>query len=131
MDVEIIAKFCTSLFYWKLNQNYNKIRGSIEMKSKQQNKICRITKTKFVVFYYKVPTTIFTPQNYMSHNEIFFPRTPIFGQSQATSSWFKTNKNLKFKPTMFHDQSLFQMPCSSKPCNHFTPLTIFDYNTIA
>jgi len=39
------------------------------MKSKQQNKICDITKTKFVVFYDKVPIDIFTPQYYVSNIE--------------------------------------------------------------
>jgi hypothetical protein len=103
MDMEITAKAWTYLFYWKLNQNYGKISCSIEIKSNQQNKFCGISKIKSMVFNYKVPTFILTLQNCVSKNENLFPKTPIFGQSQVTSSWFKTNNNSKFKPTMFHD----------------------------
>jgi hypothetical protein len=89
----------------KVYQNYN-IPSSIEMKSKQQDNIYGIYKIKFKVYYYKIHTFIFLLQNCVSNNEILFPKIPIFVQSQVTSSWFKTNKNLKFKLTMFHDQSL-------------------------
>ncbi len=45
------------------------------MKSKQQNKICGISKIKLVVFNYKVPTSILTFQNCVSKNENLFPKT--------------------------------------------------------
>jgi len=83
MDMEIIVKVCTSLFYWKLNYNYSKIPCSVEMKSKQQNKICGITKTKFVVFYYKIFIDIFTPQNYVSNIEFFPLELPSLGSPKS------------------------------------------------
>jgi hypothetical protein len=95
MDMEITTEVYTFLFYWKLNKNYN-IPCSIEMKSKQQDNICGISKTRSVVFYYKVLTTIFLLQNCVSKNEII-PKIPIFRQSQVTSSWKPTkiqNSNL-------------------------------------
>jgi hypothetical protein len=40
IDMQITIEVCTSLFYLKLNKNYSKIPCSVEMKSKQKNKIC-------------------------------------------------------------------------------------------
>jgi hypothetical protein len=37
---------------------------------------------------------------------LLFPKSSLFGQSRVISSWFKTNKNPKFKLTKFPDQSL-------------------------
>jgi hypothetical protein len=53
------------------------------MKSKQQNKICDITKAKFVVIYYKVLTSIFTPQNYVFNNEFFPLELPSLGSPKS------------------------------------------------
>jgi hypothetical protein len=77
--MEITIEVCTYLFDWKLNYNYNKIPRSVEMRSKQQDKICGISKTKYVVFYYNIPTIILTFHNCVSKNEFFFLRNSIFG----------------------------------------------------
>jgi hypothetical protein len=49
------------------------------MRSKQQDKIYGISKTEYVVFYYKLPTIILTFHNCVSKNEIIFLKIPIFG----------------------------------------------------
>jgi hypothetical protein len=104
-DVYFFCLFYLALtFYLKLNQNYSKIPCSIDMKSKQQNKIC-VYQNKICGFLLQNTYNYFYPPKTVCLM-ILFPKTPIFGQSQVTSSWFKTNKNSKFKPTMFHDQSL-------------------------
>ncbi len=41
--MEIIAKVYTSLFCWKINQNYNKIPCFVKMKFKKQHKVCGIS----------------------------------------------------------------------------------------
>ncbi len=46
---------------------------------------------------------ILLPPNNVPKNEFLFPRSSPFLQSQVTSSLFKTNRNSKFKPTMFHE----------------------------
>ncbi len=56
---------------------------------------------------------------------------PLFGQSQVTLSWFKTNKNSKFKTTMIHEQPMSKIPCSSKSCNHSTPLTMGHHSSLS
>jgi hypothetical protein len=105
-NIEITTEVCTFFFTknWikitkkihvllKWNQN-NKINFVV-----YQNKICGFLLQSIYIYFY-------FPKNYVSKNELFFPKTPLFGQSQVTSSWLKTNKNSKFKPTMFHDQSM-------------------------
>jgi hypothetical protein len=79
MDMEIIAKVCTYLFYLKFSKNYNKIPCFVEMKSKQQDNIYGISKTKSMVLYYKVPTIIFLLPKLYVRNEILFPIILIFG----------------------------------------------------
>jgi hypothetical protein len=60
-------------------------------------------KTKFVVFYYKIPIAPPILPKLCLKIILLFPRSSPFRQSQVTSSWFKTNKNSKFKITMFHE----------------------------
>ncbi len=88
-----------------MNQNYNRIRCFVENEIKTTNKICGISKTKYVVSYYKVCTT------------------PLFGQSQVTSSWFQKREKFKIQTNNVSWLVPIQMPCSSKPCTHPAPLT--------
>jgi len=106
MDMEIIAEICTSWFYWKkLHSNYTKIPCFVEMKSKQQNKFCGLSKNKYAVFYYKVPMVICTSSKLCVYDS-FSPNLPFLGSPKSHHHDSKTNKNSKFKPIMFHEQSL-------------------------
>jgi hypothetical protein len=55
----------------------------------------------------------FTPK-IVFKNEILFQELPSLGNPKSHQHDSKLNKNLKFKPTMFHEQSLSQMFYSSK-----------------
>jgi hypothetical protein len=70
-NIETTAKVCTSLFYWKLNQNYNKIPCFVKNEIKTTNKIYGIFKTKSMVFYSKILTTPLTLP------KIMCPRIPL------------------------------------------------------
>jgi hypothetical protein len=59
--MEITTKVCTFYFYnkrKKLHLNYNKIPCFVEMKSNNKIKYVVYPKTKYVVFYYQLPTTL-------------------------------------------------------------------------
>jgi hypothetical protein len=88
------------------------------------NKIYGISKTKFVIFYYKVPTAPLTlPKTMCLILPSFVPKLFILGSPKSHHHGSKNNKNSKFKITMFHDQSLSK--CLVHP-NHvlILPLTL-------
>ncbi len=97
------------------------------MKSKQQNKICGISKIKSLVFYYKVCTTILTSQNYVSNNEFFFPISSPFGSPKSYHDESKPtrlqNSNLQcFMISPYPNCLTHPKPCKSYPLNNLIHL---------
>jgi hypothetical protein len=93
-------------------------------KSKQQLKYV-VYQNIICGFLSQVPTTpLPLPKIMCLRIHLLFPKSSLFGQSQVISSWFKTNKNSKFKLTKFSDQSLSWIPYSSKIMCSSYPLTI-------
>jgi hypothetical protein len=99
---------CKSLCFFVLLktwiQNYSKIPCFVETKSKQQIKFVVYQNKISGFFITKIPIAPLTLlQIVCLWIPFLFPRFCFFGQSQITSSWFKTNKNSKFKLIMFHE----------------------------
>jgi hypothetical protein len=97
------------MFYWNKIQN-----------NKTTKQIYDISKTKFVVFYYKifiVPPTL--SQNCVSKNSPFWIVWDHITMIQK-------QQKLKIQTNNVPWSIPIQMPCSSKPCTHPTPLTTFN-----
>ncbi len=80
LNIGFTTKVFIFLYYWKLNQNYNKIPCFAEMKSKQQiqsmvyqNKICGfLFQSTYNSFHYFC-------QNCVSKNVLFFSKSSFLG----------------------------------------------------
>jgi hypothetical protein len=106
MNLKITIEVCISLIYWKLESKYNKIPCSIEMKSKQQDKICGISKTQSMVFLLQSTYSSFlTPK-------IVCLRTKSFSQNShlwavpSHINMIQTKQEFKIQTYNVHDQSL-------------------------
>jgi len=104
MDTEIVIEVYSSFFFWKFNHKFNKIPCSFQRKSKQQNKICGISKhdlwfsiTKCLQLFLLFPKECLKMKSFPQ--ELTSYPSPII--------MIKNLRETKFKPLMFHDQSLF------------------------
>jgi hypothetical protein len=97
---------------WKWNQN-NKIKSLIYPK---QNLWFSITKN--------LEPFLFFPKLCLRKIPFLLSRTLHFGQSQVTSSWFQIQQEFKIQTNNVPWSIPIQMPCSSKPCTHPTPLIV-------
>ncbi len=90
LNPKTIEEVCISLYFTK---NWTKMTTKFRVllkKIKTINKICVISKIKFVVFYYKVPITPPTLAKTMCLKIPFLLlKTFLFEQSWVTSSWFQ------------------------------------------
>jgi hypothetical protein len=119
------------MFYWKLNHNYSIIPTN---QIKTTNKICGISKTKFVIFYYKVPTTPLTlPKNCVFKNPL--PSSQIYPFWAVPNHIIMVPKTTKIQNSnqqcsMINPNALFiQTMYSSYPLNtYFFKHEIFRIN---
>ncbi len=119
MNIKFTTKVCTSLFYWKFHQIYSKILCFIEIKFKIAKQIHGIWKMKFVIFYYKVPIAPPTlSQNCLCKN------SPLW-VVPSHITMIQKQKKFKIQTNNVPWSVPIQMPCSSKPFTHPTPLTSF------
>jgi hypothetical protein len=93
-----------------------KIKTIIKINGISKQNLCFSTTSAYNSSYFS--------QNYVYKNFISSsPNLPSLGNPKSHHHDSKPTRIQKFKTTMFHEQSLSQMPCSSKSCNHATPLT--------
>ncbi len=95
---------------WKWNQN-NKIQSVVYPKHNLW-----FSTIKYLHIFLLSQNCVFKNPLPSSHN---FP----FWASQVTSSLFQKQQEFKIQTNNVPWSILIQMPCSSKPCTHPTPLT--------
>ncbi len=99
-----------SLYFSILLKTESKLQQNSMCRSKKiktLNKISVISKTIFLVFYYKIlmaPPIL--PKTMCLKIPFFFLELSLLGSRKSHHHSSKNNKNSKFKLAMFHDQSL-------------------------
>jgi len=125
LNIKITIEDSTSLYYWKLNQNYSRIPCFVEMKSKQQiqsmvyqKKICGfLLQSTYSSFHYFL-------QNCVSKNVWSFLDTPPLGNPKSFHYDSKLTRIQNSNQRSSLISPYFKCLVHPRPCNHPIPLTL-------